>query len=209
MPRKGQRLKGKFFNCLFCNKEFWRNNGWLKKTTPKYCSEECRNKGVSKSYKHRDKILEMYTVNKYSITKIDKLLGINSRSSVESIIRLSGIEIRPMSFYMTMEKNPNYKTGRTIEHGYIKLAIGKGKQQFEHRIIMEKLLGRKLLRNEHIHHLNGIKNDNRIENLSVLTSKPHGEYHAKQYNEWKKMYQDRIYALESIINKCICQPDKR
>lgn len=39
---------------------------------------------------------------------------------------------------------------------------------------MEQHLGRKLNRREHVHHLNGDKRDNRLENLELI---PAGEHH--------------------------------
>lgn len=60
---------------------------------------------------------------------------------------------------------------RLNKDGY--LIVG-GKLQ--HRLIMEQHLGRPLSRNENVHHKNGVKTDNRIENLELwVTSQPSGQ----------------------------------
>lgn len=52
----------------------------------------------------------------------------------------------------------------------------------EHIVIVEKKIGRYLKITENVHHINGIKNDNRPENLIVLTRSEHSQLHAKQQN---------------------------
>ena len=53
--------------------------------------------------------------------------------------------------------------------------------QLEHRYIMECALGFKLSKDFVVHHINGNKLDNRIENLAIMTHKAHAMLHNQKY----------------------------
>lgn len=67
-----------------------------------------------------------------------------------------------------------WKGGRKNDKGYIAILkpdhpfCNKAGYIYEHRLTMEKHLGRYLKSEEKVHHINGIKDDNRIENLQLV-----------------------------------------
>jgi len=81
----------------------------------------------------------------------------------------------------TKARNAPGEWTRWYSHGdgYVKrlrYVNGKNEVQYQHRFVMEQRLGRALLSNENVHHINGLRDDNRLENLELWsTSQPMGQ----------------------------------
>lgn len=63
--------------------------------------------------------------------------------------------------------------------GYFELYLPDRTRVYEHRYLVEQLLGRKLESHEHVHHKDGDRGNNSLSNLEVLTASEHAKHHQR------------------------------
>jgi len=101
--------------------------------------------------------------------------------------------------------NPNWRGGRRKDHfGYIYICSpdhphkNKRGEVAEHRLVMERILGRYLEPEEVVHHINGIRDENYPENLELTDIHEHQRtVHAKRFRDKYK----RFHNTEDEMNQ--------
>lgn len=139
-----------------------------KKSKIKYCSKKCFNESVKiKNKKCCQCGCEFIPKRKSQIYCSKKCVG-------KSRIGKNISKTTPGGWY---------------ENGYKVLYLQGNKSIKEHRKVMENHIGRKLRKNEHVHHINSIITDNRIENLKLMTAGEHSRLHRNiEIKKGKKLF---------------------
>jgi hypothetical protein len=139
----------------------------------------------SKYLELRDKewLKRRYIDEKKSVGQIALEIGATV-GAVHSAIRWLGIELRKTRVGLSIrfpegrfgKDSPKWKGGiRHTTAGYVYIYMPDHLNStsegyiMEHRLVMEKHVGRYLKKEELVHHVNGIKDDNRIENLELVS----------------------------------------
>ena len=91
-------------------------------------------------------------------------------------------------------KNPNWKGGRTIaSNGYVLIRVGVDHHlsdvrgyAYEHRLVAEEKIGRRLRPGEVAHHIDGVKTNNDPANIEVVENRRAHAFHHREPNSNKR-----------------------
>lgn len=89
------------------------------------------------------------------------------------------------------KNNGHWKGGLSNSDGYLIITHGKEAGKLHHRKVMEEFLGRKLRKDEIVHHINHDRKDNRIQNLKIMTREEHINEHRHDLLSGKFIYRGR------------------
>lgn len=143
-----------------------------------------------------------------SVYKYCKLYGIESRKTadVNRGRKLTKEQCEAMSKRFKGLKRSD-ETKRKISQARIQGGIGHKKKRgdgyisiyfpshpqstkdgyiMEHDLVMECLIGRHLMDDEVVHHINHQRDDNRVENLKLMTKSEHASFHNKERHEKRR-----------------------
>ncbi len=155
-------------NCIVCDRELATTAKRQQDGRGKYCSRKCLHISQRKP--------KVITCIVCGTTKTITSRQYANRKGLFCSYACRGI-------YMSGSNHAMWKGGVYVKKdtGYVmEYDPARRKHVRQHRLVMERHLGRELLPNEIPHHRNEQKGDNLIGNLLLMTSKKHKSMHAKR-----------------------------
>jgi hypothetical protein len=146
----------------------------------------CRGKHLTSEHKKKIGIANKGKAPTPSTFKKGCQIWLGKHHSEKTKKKMSEIQTK---IAKTGKKSQNWKGGKTYLNGYILVYAPENphnhnKYYGEHRLVMEKKIGRYLEPREFVHHINGVRDDNRIENLILLNGNSEHNYFHK--HSWFK-----------------------
>jgi hypothetical protein len=192
--------------CPVCSKNFIKDYRISRKTWEKriYCSRQCadigkipRNKGKH-IWQYKEHPRGMLGKTPWNKGLKGKQVGWNKGTKLLPQIsgknshKWKGGKLKTQDGYILIY-SPNHPRTQNQKRPYV----------FEHILVAEKKIGRFLLDNEIVHHINEVTNDNRPENLFITTRAKH----LKQHNPLQFRTRERMEKYWNTIRGrtcCIC-----
>lgn len=155
------------------------------------CAAKLGTRIRTKDILQRENIVAMYASG-LSTKEIGTKVGLTA-GAVYSLLKHRGVKLRTVKESLRLRypngrrgpRSGNWKGGRRKHgSGYIQIFkpdhpnVGNSGYIMEHRLVMEEHLGRYIKPTEYVHHINGEKSDNRLENLELM---PHRAAHVRTH----------------------------
>ena len=168
-------------NCEKCNKIFETKESRIKLGKDKFCSKECSKQGISNSLK------KLWKNPDY---KNNMSIAHTGKTGKDASNWKGGIEITKKGYVLEYVENHPYSIKNKVR---------------QHKLVIERIIGRYLLPMEDVHHINCIKDDNRPENLMAFKHRRyHNSFEAGKYvNPKHIIFDGRIFYILGKHNICV------
>lgn len=142
----------------------------------RYCSRKCAGKDRSeKPWKYSGVNSHMY----------GKVFSIETRKKISEARKGKRIG----------ENHTNWKGGRCVSGGKVWIKITSNGSRLEHTLKAEKVLGRRLRKGEHVHHIDGNKLNNNNSNLLICSN----SYHQSLHHEMSRLYMKEHFTQREVL----------
>lgn len=139
----------------------------MKKCKEDDCKERHYSLGFCRNHYRQFSYYRNRGTKKKNWPKICTVIGCGKVTRVKGLCNAHYLRKKRLGDPTVPKKYAPAGSGHKTAMGYRKIYVEDGRHILEHRYVMEKIIGRKLLPTESVHHLNGDKSDNKPSNLEM------------------------------------------